>query len=86
MLALAGILSLHASEADSLRGVDIEVVTIVSQPKTHAPLRQQPLATTLVGAEMLKEHSVQAVKGLSGLTPNLFIPNYGSSLTSSIYI
>ena len=86
MLALAGILSLHATEADSLRVVDIEVVTIVSQPKTHAPLRQQPLATTLVGAEMLKEHSVQSVKGLSGLTPNLFIPNYGSSLTSAIYI
>lgn len=86
MLALAGILSLHATEADSLRVVDIEAVTIVSQPKTHAPLRQQPLATTLVGAEMLKEHSVQSVKGLSGLTPNLFIPNYGSSLTSAIYI
>lgn len=86
MLALAGILSLGATEADSLKVVDIEAVTIVSQPKTHAPLREQPLATTLVGAEMLREHSVQSVKGLSGLTPNLFIPNYGSSLTSAIYI
>lgn len=86
MLALAGILSLGATEADSLRVVDIEAITVVAQPKTHAPLRQQPLAASLVGAEMLREHSVQSVKGLSGLTPNLFIPNYGSSLTSAIYI
>lgn len=86
MLALAGILSLGAREADSVRVVDMEAVTIVSQPKTHAPLRQQPLAATLVGAEMLREHRVESVKGLSGLTPNLFIPNYGSSLTSAIYI
>lgn len=86
LLATAGFFPLHATEADSLRVVDIETVTIVSQPKTHAPLRQQPLAASLVGAEMLKEHSVQSVKGLSGLTPNLFIPNYGSSLTSAIYI
>lgn len=86
MLALAGILSLHATDVDSLKVVDIETITIVSQPKTHAPLRKQPLAVTLVGAEMLKEHSVHSVKALTGLTPNLFIPDYGSSLTSAIYI
>lgn len=86
MLALAGIMSLGARGADSVRVVDIEAVTIVSQPKTHAPLRQQPLAATLVGAEVLREQGVESVKGLSGLTPNLFIPNYGSSLTSAIYI
>lgn len=86
MLALAGILSLGATEADSLRVVDIEAVTIVSQPKAHTPLRQQPLSATVVGADALQEHRVESVKGLSGLTPNLFIPNYGSSLTSAIYI
>lgn len=86
MLAFAGILSLHATDVDSLKVVDIETITIVSQPKSHAPLRKQPLAVTLVGAEMLKEHSVHSVKALTGLTPNLFIPDYGSSLTSAIYI
>lgn len=86
MLALAGIFPLGATEADSLRVVDIEAITVVSQPKAHTPLKQQPLSATVVGADALQEHRVESVKGLSGLTPNLFIPNYGSSLTSAIYI
>lgn len=86
MLASAGILSLHATESDSLKVVDIETITIVSQPKSHIPLQQQPLAATLVGAKVLKEHNVHSIKALTGLTPNLFIPDYGSSLTSAIYI
>lgn len=86
MLATAGILCLQATEADSLRVVDIEAVTVVAQPKEHIPLKQQPQAVSLLGKETLAEHGVTSIKQLGTLVPNLFIPDYGSSLTSALYI
>ena len=86
MLATAGILCLQATEADSLRVVDIEAVTVVAQPKEHIPLKQQPQAVSLLGKETLTEHGVTSIKQLGTLVPNLFIPDYGSSLTSALYI
>ena len=86
MLAMAGILSLWASDADSLHTVNIETITIVSPPKEHFSLNQQPISANIMDSEMLERHRIESIKNLSGLTPNLFIPNYGSSLTSAIYI
>lgn len=86
MLATAGILCLQATEADSLRVMDIEAVTIVAQPKEHTPLKRQPLAVSLLGKETLAEQNVTSIKQLGTLVPNLFIPDYGSSLTSALYI
>ena len=86
ILTSVSIFSSYASESDSLKVVDIETITVFAHPKTHIPLRQQPISTTLVEEVFLQEHNIQSIKELSGLTPNLFIPNYGSSLTSAIYI
>lgn len=34
----------------------------------------------------MRNNSVTSVKSLSGLVPNLFIPDYGSKLTTSVYV
>ena len=34
----------------------------------------------------MQANQVNSVKRLSGLIPNIFIPEYGSKLTTSIYI
>lgn len=86
MLATAGILCLQATGTDSLRVVDIETITVVARPKSHTPLQEQPVAVTLLGKESLTEQRVTSIKGLGTLTPNLFMPDYGSSLTSALYI
>lgn len=71
---------------DTIKNLDIEELVVISSPKENRKLRQQPLSVSLVSKSALEENRVFSMKGLSGLVPNLFIPDYGSKLTSSIYI
>lgn len=76
----------QAEEIDTLRVVDIEEVTIVASPKETGKLRQMPIGVTLLSQQQLKDAHVNDVKGLTSVVPNLFIPDYGSRLTSAMYI
>lgn len=71
---------------DTLRTTDIEEIVVAATPKENTRLRQQPLsATSLAHNEMLTQ-GVKGITDLSAQAPNLFIPNYGSHLTTSVYI
>lgn len=67
------------------RVMQLEEVTITT-PKEGSALRQQPIALSLIGKKQLDAHHVSSLKGISTLVPNLFIPDYGSRLTSAVYI
>ncbi len=69
---------------DSLQMINLQAVEVVSSPKESGQLNRQPLASTSIG--QLREHHINALKGISTLVPNLFIPDYGSRLTSAVYI
>lgn len=73
-------------EKDSLKVIDIEEVVIIAAPKENRKLRELPTASTLLSQKDMQANHVTSVKCLSGLVPNLFIPDYGSKLTTSIYI
>ena len=72
--------------ADSIRTTDIEEIVVVSTPKEDARLRQQPLSSTSFAHEQMLERGIDGVTGLTANVPNLFIPDYGSRLTTSVYI
>lgn len=80
--------SAHESvAADSIRAVaDIEEVVIIASPKENVRLRQKPLSFTLLSQQALQQNRIHSLKQVSGLVPNLFVPDYGSKLTSAIYI
>ena len=71
---------------DSLKVVDIEEVVVIATPKENRKLRALPAATTVLSQKDMQANQVNSVKRLSGLIPNIFIPEYGSKLTTSIYI
>lgn len=71
---------------DTLKVVDIEEVVVIAAPKENRKLRELPVATTVLSQEDMQANQVNSVKKISGLIPNLFIPEYGSKLTTSIYI
>ena len=71
---------------DSLKVVDIEEVVVIAAPKENRKLRELPTATTLLSQQDMQANQVQSVKNLTGIVPNLFFPDYGSMLTTSIYI
>ena len=71
---------------DSLKIVDIEEVVVIATPKENRKLRDLPMAATVLSQENMRANQVNSVKKLTGIVPNLFIPDYGSKLTTSIYI
>ena len=82
--------SIHANEkeneTDTLKVRDMDEVVVVSTPKEHTLLRNQPLSSTSLGAEQIEHRHIDNIKGLSAHIPGLFIPTYGSRLTTGIYL
>lgn len=46
----------------------------------------QPIATTIVGEAQIERYNITSMKGISELAPNFYLPEYGSRMTSSIYV
>ena len=68
---------------DTLVVADRVQVTAIKQGLS---LRTQPVAATVLGQTTIERCRTNALKDLSELAPNLFIPDYGSRMTSSIYV
>ena len=72
--------------ADTIKVVDVEEIVIIATPKEHRKLREQPASVTLLSQQQMQEAQVNGIKTLTAVVPNLFIPDYGSRLTSAVYI
>lgn len=73
-------------QTDSIRLIDIEELVIIATPKENNRLRQQPLSATSFSQDDMRNKGISSVKTMNGLVPNLFIPDYGSKLTTSVYV
>lgn len=71
---------------DSLRTTDIEEIVVAVTPKENSWLRQQPLASNSFAQREMQSRGIRGVKDLSAQVPNLFMPSYGSRLTTSVYV
>ena len=78
--------NLLAADLDTLKVVDVEEVLVIAAPKENRKLREQPTAVTLLSQKDMQATQVNSIKNLTGLVPNMFIPDYGSRLTSAVYI
>lgn len=58
-------------------------VTVVKQ---MARLNEEPEAATVIGRAELERLGAYAIKNISDVVPNFYIPDYGSRMTSSIYV
>lgn len=91
MLLLAALLPLLSTipgsipEAADGGAVVLEDVTIVSS-KNIGTIDEVVSPVSTFGMTGLEEMGVRAPKGLSALVPNLWMPDYGSAMTSSIYM
>ena len=71
---------------DTARVYDIDEIVVISQPKEHTVLRQQPLSSTMLSSTELEGLSLHDLKEISDFVPSFVMPNYGSRFTSSIYV
>lgn len=74
------------NKVDSLRNVDIEEVVIVASPKETQELRRQPVSASVLGAAHLETLGAGTLNSLSAFVPGFFMPDYGSRLTSAVYV
>lgn len=72
--------------ADSSRVIDIEGTVVVASPKETQTLRRQAMSVSILGEQRLADFDVRSVRGLSGVVPNFYSPDYGSRLSSAIYV
>lgn len=90
LLALAATATAAAANgdgaADSSRVVDLDEVVVVSLPKEAFRLRQQPLSSSIFTAADISRTGARDIRSLSGFVPSFAMPEYGSRLTSSMYI
>lgn len=72
--------------ADSSRVYDLDEVIVVSQPKENTLLRRQPVSSAMFDATEMQRIGVRDIRELSSYVPSFAMPQYGSRITSSMYI
>lgn len=70
----------------SVRRVDAEEVVVRSSAKETNDLWSVPEAVSLITPLKIANRQIESVKDLSAFVPNLFIPDYGSKLTTPVYL
>lgn len=85
-LGIALPISADTALSDSSKVFDIDEVVVVSQPKEVLRLRQQALSSTSLSSSLMKKMGVSDLRDLSLFVPNFAMPNYGSRLSSSVYV
>lgn len=87
LFLLASPLAAFANEDnDTIKTRNIDEVTVIASPKEISPLRTQAMQSTILSGIDLKERQINSLKGISQIAPNFFMPDYGSRLTSAMYI
>ncbi|MCI9608218.1 MAG: TonB-dependent receptor [Muribaculaceae bacterium] len=76
-----------AEPADSAFSLESTVGEVtVTAIKQKADLTLHPLASTVINRRQVERLNIATVKGASEIAPNFYIPDYGSRMTSSIYV
>ncbi len=61
-------------------------VAVIARMKQKNDLRQEPLSATVIKLGDIERKQVASLADMAMQTPNLYIPSYGSKMTSSIYV
>lgn len=65
---------------------DLKEVSVETSVKQIGKLETAAIASTSININTSQQAEITSLKNVSGLAPNFFMPDYGSSLTSAIYI
>ncbi len=58
----------------------------VSASKSNLKLKEIPASVSILSSKRLEENKIDALPDVSAIVPNFFMPDYGSKLTSPVYI
>ncbi len=81
-MAIASLLAVSASDT-AIRIADVD---ITASFKAKSNLQVMPLASSSFFMKDIERQQIGSIADFAGVTPNLHIPDYGSKMTSSIYV
>ncbi len=84
-LAGGGPDDLAPEPVDTLQNIE-QVTVVAPAAKQTFSLRRQPISSTVLSPAAIERERVLSVKDLSAVVPNFYQPDYGSRMTSSIYV
>jgi outer membrane receptor protein involved in Fe transport len=77
--------SIEDADTSRIRQVELEEVVIHSF-KYSSDIFEIPVASSKIDRLSIENQNIVGIKDIGSLVPNLFIPDYGSKLTSPVYI
>ena len=87
MLFLMAAVALIAAATPEGTGDTLSLSEVtVTAIKQGADLRTQATALSVINRQEAERNHVQSLKSAADLVPNLFIPDYGSRMTSTVYV
>ena len=79
--------SQQVARVDTFSMRDIQMNEVVIQAfKQHQDLKVAPVAASTLTGTAIRNKNAVTIKDLSSFIPNLFMPDYGSKLTSPVFI
>ncbi len=73
-------------DKDTIRTLNLDEFVITSSVKETNAMKRMPTAVSVISPKMLQDRQVESLSSLSGFVPNFFVPDYGSKVSTPIYI
>ncbi len=73
-------------ETDTIKTYALNEVVVTSSTKETNDMRTLPGAISILSPRMINNRQIEALKDISTFAPNVYMPDYGSKMTSAIYI
>lgn len=84
MFFLGILLTSMVAQADT--SISIEGVDVTASFKVRADMRTMPVSSSSFYLKDIERQQIKSIQDFAAATPNLHIPDYGSSITSSVYV
>ena len=85
LLFLCGGLFAQSGEPDRVTQYDMEEVVVSSTKETNE-LKTLPGSISFVTPRMMEDRKIISIVDLSAVIPNFFVPDYGSKMSTPVYI
>ncbi len=77
--------SRHSSDSVIMRMVELEEI-VIKASKDNVTYKAIPASVSVISSVSLEDNEIHSLNEISSTAPNFFMPDYGSKLTSPVYI
>lgn len=73
-------------DSAEMKKIDLNEIVVKSSRESSVMIKNLAASISLMKAKTIEDNGISSLKELAGYVPNFFMPDYGSRLTSPVYI